>query len=228
MQRAPYKRRVVTETEDEGWLITFADMSVLLMSFFILMSALINVDAQQMNSIAKSLREKGFYDTVKPQTDPVEEMKKALTLAVVKKGYADFIVASDTQKGVDIELASNAFFESGTAKFSRSALPMLEVIAHEMVPLARIDVSVEIEGHTDSSPFSSEAFPSNWELSAARASNLVRYMIAQQFPAKKMKAIGVADTLPKTDEYDPAGNPIPSNQELNRRIVIHVNRGEDN
>lgn len=221
--KAPSKQ----EPEDEGWLITFADMSVLMMCFFIIMFALANADTKALQKVASSLREKGFYNDGLPKVDEAQEMKKQLTLAVGAKGYDAFIVASDTKVGVDVELASSAFFEPGSAKFSPEALPMLQLIARQMQPLVHQDLILEIEGHTDDTPTNTPQYPSNWELSAARAANVVRYLIAQKFPPDKLRAVGRGDAAPKAPNRDTEGNPIPANQNLNRRVVIKLIRGDD-
>jgi len=227
MLPAPRKRRS-EQPEDEAWLITFADMSVLLMSFFILMFALSSSSPKQLANVAKSLYDKGFYNDAVPRVDPAEDLKKQLSIAVANQGYDAFIVASDTGHSLDIELGASAFFDPGSAKFAPKALPMLQLIAHEIAPLARQDVTIDVEGHTDDTPIATEQFPSNWELSSARAANVVRFLIAQGFPPAKLRAIGIADTAPKAPNRDTTGNPIPANQNLNRRVVIKVIRGEDN
>ena len=228
MEMMPVKRRTHEVVEDEGWLITFADMCVLLMSFFILMFALSASDPKDLLNVAKSLREKGFYSNEIPHVDPLESLKKDLTAGIGQRGYDLFIAVSDSPRGVEIELASSALFEAGSAKFSARALPMLAMIAEQVAPLARQDVNVEVEGHTDDTPFTSEQFPTNWELSSARAANVVRYLASQDFPAEKMRIIGLGSTQPKADNRDAAGNPIPTNQDLNRRIVVRILRGSDN
>lgn len=223
------RRQHKHEPEDEGWLITFADMCVLLMSFFILMFALSSPESKQiMTDVTASLRERGFYNDAVPVTDPADMVKKELSLAVAEKGYDQYIAASTNEHGVDVELASSYFFEAGAAKFSRGALPMLKLIADQLVPLSNEDITVEVVGHTDDSPITSpQQFPSNWELSSARAANVVRYLIANNFPAAKLRTVGVADTQPKAPNRDAEGNPLPANQNMNRRVVIKIIRGDD-
>lgn len=228
MIKRPLTRRT-SEPEDEGWLITFADMAVLLMSFFILMFALSAPESQKiMNNVTASLRERGFYSNTIPSLDPTDEIKDQLVLALVEKGYDRYVAASVNEHGVDVELASSAFFEPGAARFSEAALPMLQTIVQQITPIAREDVSIEVVGHTDDTPIATAQFPSNWELSTARASNVVRYLIAQRLPAQKLRAVGLADTQPKAANRDEQGNPLPANQNLNRRIVIKIIRGDDN
>jgi chemotaxis protein MotB len=221
-------RRPRPEMEDDSWLITFADMAVLLMCFFILLFSISSPDMEQVKIIAQGLRAKGFYSDVAPLEDPYQKLKKELALSLGASGYDKQVAVSDSKHGVEVELASSAFFVYGTAKFSDKALPMLQMISAQIMPLANKDVIIQIEGHTDDAPISTPQFPSNWELSAARAANLVRYLIAQGFPANKLRAVGLADTQPKAPNHDSAGNPIPANQDLNRRVVIKLMRGDDN
>jgi chemotaxis protein MotB len=104
---------------------------------------------------------------------------------------------------------------------------MLELVTKQILPLSKSEIVIEVEGHTDDSPVSSEQYPSNWELSSARASNVVRYLVAKGFPAHRLRAVGLAATQPKAMNRDAAGTPIPANQDLNRRVVIRMIKGED-
>lgn len=221
-------QRKAAEPEDEGWLITFADMSVLLMSFFIILFAVSVPDEKRMQEISKSLRESGFYYTDEIHLDPAENLKKELSLALAKGGFEAFVAVQEVPDGVTIELSSGALFPSGSAQFMPSGIPLLETIAAKLTPLAQQDIHLEIEGHTDDAPIATPQFPSNWELSAARAANVVRYLIAKEFPPTKLRVIGLADTVPKAPNLDAAGNPLPANQNLNRRVVVHLKRGADN
>jgi chemotaxis protein MotB len=82
--------------------------------------------------------------------------------------------------------------------------------------------AVDIEGHTDNIPIKTLQFPSNWELSVSRATNIVKYMIEKGIPSERLKAAGYADTKPKAPNIDDAGNPVPGNQAKNRRIVLKI------
>lgn len=215
--------------EDEGWLITFADMCVLLMCFFVLLFALSKPDDGQVQAIAKGLRDAGFRDpNSAPTEDPLEKMKK-IALSLGASGYDKFIATKETPQGIDIELSSGAFFVPGAATFTVDAVPMLEMVAAQIGPLAKADIVIEVEGHTDDSPVHSQLYPSNWELSAARAASMVRYLASSKtpFPQDKMKVIGRGATVPKAPNRDAAGNVIPANQDLNRRVIIHMVRGDD-
>lgn len=215
------------EPEDEGWLITFADMCVLLMCFFVLLFSISKPDEKQFEKIADALRLEGFFNDAIPTEDPYEKLKKQLTVSLGASGFDKFMAATETPTSIDVELASTAFFVAGSAKFSPEALPMLEMLAGQILPLAKAEIVISVEGHTDDSPVNSAQYPSNWELSSARASNVVRYLIDKKFPPQKLRAVGLAATKPKAPNRDAAGTPIPANQDLNRRVVVRMIKGED-
>lgn len=220
-------RRKIEVPEDEGWLITFADMCVLMMCFFVLLFSLSVPKDEEFKAVAEALREKGFFNDAIPTEDPYEKIKKQLSMSLGASGFDKFIAASETPEGIDVELSSAAFFVPGSAKFTPEALPMLELIANQILPVAKSEILIEVVGHTDDTPVASEQFPSNWELSGARASNVVRFMISKGFPPEKLQAVGVAATQPKAPNRDAAGTPIPANQDLNRRVVVKLLKGAD-
>lgn len=219
------RRRQRRDEEDtDAWLITFADMVTLLLCFFIIMFAISTPNGQLIKKVAEALRKEGFYMDKGVIDDPYEGLRKDLSLSLGSSGYDQFVAISEQDDAVSMELASSSFFERGSAKFSKAGLPMLEVIASHLMPFVNKDIVVEVEGHTDDTPIATAQFPSNWELSAARATNVVRYLVAKGFPANKLRAIGMGDAYPKAPNRDATGNPIPANQEMNRRVVVMIHK----
>jgi chemotaxis protein MotB len=227
MNHPPLIRRKHEEPEDEGWLITFADMAVLLMCFFVLLFGISTPNEEQMKKVAESLRKEGFYSQAVDAIDPYDKVKNEIALSLQRSGFDQFISASEQPSSIDIELASGAFFEVGAAILKPEAEPMLQLMAEKILPLAKHDIVIEVEGHTDDTPSRSAQYPSNWELSSARSSTVVTYLIGKGFPAAKLRAVGVAETKPKAPNRDAEGLPIPSNQDLNRRVVLKLIKGED-
>lgn len=141
-----------------------------------------------------------------------------------KKAPADF-----EQKGdriTTLEISSAAFFDSGSATLSQSGRMLLKDVAKDIGREKFKDYKITVEGHTDDSPINTTAFPSNWELSTARASAVVRFFLEQGIEASKLRAAGYADTFPKAPNRDATGNALPNNQALNRRVVITLERVE--
>jgi len=86
--------------------------------------------------------------------------------------------------------------------------------------MRELPYSVAVEGHTDDIPISSDEYPSNWELSTARASRVVRYLINKGVPSDKLFASGYADTKARVPNLDEFGRPIAENRAENRRVEI--------
>jgi chemotaxis protein MotB len=125
-----------------------------------------------------------------------------------------------------LELSSAAFFDSGSATLSKAGEDFLRSVTLDLKAEKFRDYQITVEGHTDDAPISTARFPSNWELSTARASAVVHFFLDQGLPAQKLRAAGYADTFPKAPNRDASGNPIPENQGKNRRVVIKLEKIE--
>jgi len=218
------KRHKHDDEDTEAWLITYADMVTLLLCFFIIMFAISTPNGELIKKVADALRKEGYFNDAGVINDPYETLKKDISLALGASGYDQFVAISERDDAITMELASSSFFARGSAKFTPEAIPMLQLLAKQLQAVEKKDLIVEVEGHTDDTPIATAQFPSNWELSAARATNVVRYFIAQGFPSYKLRAIGAGDSLPKAPNRDATGNPIPANQEMNRRVVIRLRK----
>ncbi len=118
------------------------------------------------------------------------------------------------QRGLVIHVVESALFESGQAVLKPGALAMLDRIAEEIKDLPN---QIRVEGHTDNRPIATARFPSNWELSSARATAVVRYLIDKHgFSPEKLSALGFG-------EYRPlAPNDSDDNRAKNRRVDIVI------
>jgi flagellar motor protein MotB len=122
------------------------------------------------------------------------------------------------------EMGSAAFFDSGSANLSDAGKAILRGILGPLSAAVAEGYRIRVEGHTDDTPIDTPQFPSNWELSTARASAVVHFFLEQGIPAQRLRAVGYADTEPKVPNRDAAGNPIPANQAQNRRVVIRLEK----
>jgi flagellar motor protein MotB len=122
------------------------------------------------------------------------------------------------------EMGSAAFFASGSASLSDAGKAILSGILGPLTAAVAEGYRIRVEGHTDDTPIDTPQFPSNWELSTARASAVVHFFLEQGIPAQRLRAVGYADTEPKVPNRDAAGNPIPANQAQNRRVVIRLEK----
>ena len=153
--------------------------------------------------------------------DEVEELRDAVeaALGAASVDLAAFDVDLDP-RGVVITLDERLLFSSGSARVNSDAAPALSAVA-EVV--GGLDNQILVEGHTDSVPTRGTAWPTNWELSAARATAVLRSLHESYgVPETRMAAVGYADTRPRASNEDAQG------RQANRRTELVVLVEPDN
>ena len=208
------------EEDKEDWLTTYADAITLLMAFFVMLLSFTKYDIPALEEAAAA-----FKMTIGKQdqaTSPIQLLKLDVQ-DVVYNMQADQVVNIDKDdKGIVIDLASSAFYKPGSADIREEAAPLLEKIAQTLKAPRYLPYHVDVEGHTDDVPIATEKFPSNWELSAGRATRVVRFFIDQGVDVVRMKATGFAEAQPKAPNRDAEGKPVKENQAKNRRVTVRV------
>jgi chemotaxis protein MotB len=155
----------------------------------------------------------------------VNEIQKKMKEASAGKGGAAAEVGAHQieyiidARGLVIRFAEQFFFDSGEAAIRPGVMPLLNGLGET---LAKLRNHIRIEGHTDSVPIHTASFPSNWELSTARATTIVRYMLGNfQFGASQLSAAGYAEFRPI------ASNKTPAGRMQNRRVDVVVLSGKE-
>ena len=173
--------------------------------------------AQEQNQIqpAETAKEKSRADI--QEFKKIEENIKAF---LQEKGAEDKVKMEIGPRGLVISLKDTEFFDSGKANVRAQSMYLLDNITQA---ISKYSNSIRIEGHTDNVPIKTSQFPSNWELSTARATNIVRYLIdAHEFPPERVSAIGYGEYRPIAD------NGTEEGRQKNRRVdvVVLSNAGE--
>lgn len=150
--------------------------------------------------------------------DPLENIADAM-----REAFGELIAVGDLQVRanelwIEIELSSGLLFPSGDALPLDSAFSLVERIAAIIAPY---DNPIHVEGFTDNVPISSRAYPTNWELSAARAASVVRMLNTGGVDAGRMAAVGYGEFRPAAD------NSTAEGRRANRRVVLLVSRYTD-
>lgn len=205
---------------DDDWMTTFSDMVTLLLGFFILLASISKVDMAMFEQVQAGMA-KGVGK--RDIETPLENLKREVKEILVEMNVDETSSIGSDSSGVIIEFASSSFFDPGSANLRENAKPILARVAETLNANLYKNFQVEVQGHTDDTPIRTPQFPSNWELSAARATGVVRYFLEQKMTPARLRAVGLADVAPKVPNLDPFGNPLPTNREINRRIVIRVN-----
>ena len=118
-----------------------------------------------------------------------------------------------TDKWIEVEISSKVLFESGGALLQYEAVPILVDLAKI---LRQFPNSIRVEGFTDNLPINTSVYPSNWELSAARAASVVHLLTDEGVDPKRLAAIGYGEYRPIAD------NSTPEGRARNRRVVIFI------
>jgi chemotaxis protein MotB len=144
----------------------------------------------------------------------VSEMKISNKNEVMKN-----IEVSVTKRGINISLENTVLFESGKAEIKQEALDILGAVA---VNIGNIQNEILVEGHTDNLPINNTRYPSNWELSTSRATNVLKYMLSKEEKLYgRIAAAGYADSRPKAENTSEAG------RKINRRVDIVILKDTD-
>lgn len=220
-------------------MATFSDMATLLLTFFILLLSFANMDVENFKVALGSVREafgvqieyQGDYEAMSTspvelsqdqssaeinpeqfQAQEVEEVRKF----VKNKGLSSKVVVAGTARGIVLRIKDIVFFDTGSDELKPAADPLLEMIA-ELAEKSRGEL--RIEGHTDNVPISRTRFPSNWELSAARATAVLRYLMAHsKVDISRVQIAGYADVRPLAPNDSEAG------RRQNRRVEFLFER----
>lgn len=206
----------------DAWLTTYGDTITLLMCFFVIFFSVSEVNLALFEDLKNGFKN----DVMNTETkSPIAMLSERLDSIYDNPTNDDPDVEVDLLKrGINIRLASNDLFRSGDAQLSRSGQKTVDEITVSLLDIVgAYHLTCDIEGHTDDIPIRSYKFPSNWELSASRAANVLRQMIESGIPQDQSRAIGFADIRPLIEPRDSTGSLVPGARAANRRveIVIH-------
>ncbi len=227
----------------ERWLISYADFITLLFAFFVVMYAIsaVNLDkykvfsaslttafgqratpqetAEQVSSeeaLLKSLvdrRNARLGERMRKQQEYMQEVANGLSQAMSAQIASGLVSVTRTSRGVVLEINASALFSQGEAELQNSSVKTMVNVAKV---LAQDNQNIEVEGYTDDIPIRTARYPSNWELSSARASSVVRLFIEHGVEASRLTAVGSAANRPV------APNDTPEGRARNRRVTVTI------
>jgi len=218
----------------ERWLLTYADLITLLMIFFVVMYALSNVDATKFKAIAETLSkalgggggavlnspgpsivpgQSGEVNIVKERIDEVKQMeqiKQELVTFIKENDLSAQVSVISEERGVVVSFQTPVLFALGSADLVPSAAVMIRKMGKILMETRNY---IRVEGHTDNLPINTVQYPSNWELSSARATRVVQELIKGiGFPPERLSATGYGEYRPR----------MPNNSEINRQLNRRV------
>ncbi len=169
-------------------------------------------------AVPKSLTDRAAAGDREAEQDEFRRLKRELDAFARRHGFSASIETLIDDRGLVIRLLTDqVLYDSGSAVLKPEATPLLAKIS----ALVNVDSShpISVEGNTDDVPIATGQYPSNWELSAARAAGVARFMAAHGVTATRLEATGVADQRPIAPNSTEAG------RSRNRRVEIALLRG---
>jgi len=216
------------------YMLTYGDMMTLLVCFFVLLLAMSQIDPAKFKIAASSFQNALSGVLKEYPTMPVfeeiliprlggEQQNKRLAIEAVRRirqtvsqqNLQDAIKVKVTETGVAVLINDPFGFDAGKAEVKPQFVAVVEQMA-EMISTMP-DAFIRVEGHTDNVPISTPYFPSNWELSAARALNVVKILADKKgIDPAKLSAVGYGEYRPRVS------NTTAENRQKNRRIEMYI------
>jgi len=232
LRRERFERRKNSQSSS-SWMVTFTDLITLVLVFFILLFSMSQIDLQKFKAAVDSIQKEGGGlqpdqtsiekkktppSEAKKQADQQDQLLKKVNTYIKDNHLKAQMTAKRYERGVVLVLQEAVLFDTGEAKVLKNAETLLHQIA---VLLQTIPNDIQVEGHTDSRNISTYRYPSNWELSAARASGVIQYFTSKEkLPSKRFIAVGYADTKPVKD------NKTNEHMKENRRVEIVIKKSK--
>ncbi len=221
----------------ERWLLTYSDLITLLLGLFVILYASSQVDMKKYQKYVSAFAsvfggggesgsmpgQNGVLSSPMPQSSiagprELDRRVKSAVSSVLKKGDA---MLTEDERGITVHLLEKLMFDQGKAELKPEAYPALDTLGFL---LQSIPNQIRIEGHTDNTPIHTAQYPSNWQLSVARAMTVGYYLLTHyQIRPEKVAIVGYG-------EYHPlVPNDTPAHKAENRRVdIVILNRTTEN
>lgn len=211
------------------WLLTYADMITLLLALFIILFAISTISSVKFNRFAKEINA-GFngreYINQPPKAGQHSDLKGGNTpsLQQIQQQLASYLKLKHLETSVRLRverrglvvslLTDKPLYRSGSAEIQPQVREILDEVA---IYLRETKNDISVEGNTDNVPIHTAVYPTNWELSTARATNAVRYLVERdRIAPTRISASGYGEFRPLVP------NDTPDHRQLNRRVDIVI------
>ncbi len=214
------------------WMTTYSDMVTLLLAFFVLLFSFSEIDAEKFRSIMSSFQGgtgvleggKNLDFEPNPANQELEidtelaGLQENLEEYVDTLGLGERIEIVPEERGIIIRFMDNIFFDSGSAIVKEQSFEILDAVSEILNREEFEQKQIKVEGHTDTDPILRSAkFPTNWELSSARATNVLRYLVeSSDINGQRISSSGYSYYR------NIAPNDTPENKAKNRRVDVVI------
>ena len=230
-------KKTLIEENSTGWLMTFGDMMTLILTFFVLLFSMSTLDPVKMAQMGDAMSEATgrLEEKVTKPMASMNEIRESLNTIVSETDMENEATISWDPRGVSVELRGDASFATGSTELHPQMGQLLDKMIPELLNNVNDLRTVIVEGHSDNQKTSgvlAEKYPTNWELSSARASVVVNKIIEQsiEFANKgiidseyadgrisgRLTAAGYADQWPAEISYEERRGGFISKEKINK------------
>ncbi len=193
------------------WVVSYSDFVTMLLALFMVMFAVSQNVTKYQAKIIEENNLQVIENVAESPTKSVDELMKELE---EKIGENSSVKLVKDNRGLIVRMNDSILFDEGSAIIKKNATKTLSEVVDV---LSQVDNKVLIEGHTDSTPINTKEYPSNWELSTARATNIIGYILRTgKISPKRLSAAGYGEYMPIADNTSSGG------RLLNRRVDIII------
>lgn len=213
------------------WLLTYADMITLMLALFIILFAMSTISRVKVQQFAKSVS--AGFDNVWTVNQPPnggangeQSFEASSSIPAIQKELEKYVKLNHLEQQVQVHsesrglvvtlLSDKTFYDSGSAEIRPEALKVINAIAPI---LKRNNNGIAVEGFTDNVPIATARYRSNWELSAARATNVLEVLQTDGIAGARMSEAGYGEYHPRN------GNGTDADKQQNRRVDIVLLNG---
>lgn len=206
-------RLSATQVSRDRWLISYADFMTLLCAFFMTVYAATLTGTPAATAAPAAVTAPAVETAPEPPpVDPAVALREQVERALAPELAAGYLQLVEDPRGLVIEVPEAGAFDVGQANLAPEAQAMLSRIATMLTTLPN---AVRIEGHSDTTPIRTPQYASNWDLSTARATRVVAFLVtAAGLAPSRLSAAGYAEFRPR------ASNDTPEGRARNRRVDL--------
>lgn len=240
---------IADEEGAPAWMVTFADLVTLLLVFFILLFSISSVETEKFKSVLSSIQialnqttpvasqiviqqvpaatdskidpiipQPGMDVADKPEKSDKDDLINDIETMIQEQRLGEFVYVYTEGERIIIRIKGTILFPSGDVELFDDAVPIFDDILSLFKKYG--DYNIDIKGYTDNTPIATNRFPSNWELSAVRATTVLRFFIDEGIDPARMSATGYADLFPIS------GNDTEYGRAQNRRVEFVLEKEE--
>lgn len=210
------KSPVHEDSQRDRWLISYADLVTLLLAFFIVMYAASDRERAKQIAAGFSAQNTGGDGILTGHDSPKEGHPEVSRRILEDPVLMQKTKIRQTDRGLIVSLSEAGFFAPGEGVINRESESVINRIAES---LQNTGVQIRVEGHTDSTPIANTRYPSNWELSTARAASVLIRLTERGVAPERLSAAGYGGFQPVAD------NSTPEGRAQNRRVdIVILNR----